>query len=164
MFGKWAKDLNSIAQEQKLEKASNKNWYNELREDGLGQQLYQLALQVRGVQSLETGEVLPTFCTNEAQQLLMSMPNYYWFWHVLQDAIFREGDESDRIGIQAVQRAVHELRCSATYAVDLKRRVEDLSATEACMWMALGIVLVKTEGHNTTVLVRNPIYRAPAMV
>ena len=123
-----------------------------------------LARQLRGVDDLERALVFPTFFTPAAVELLMALPNHFWFWNVVYYAV---GDSTGAglIDVGVIRRVLAQLRdrCAAVY--DLDRPIDELTAHELAVRVAKGVVLFKGENWqhlNGAELVFNPIFQPQA--
>jgi len=126
-----------------------------------GYDINELARRVLGVAALDHALVLPTFFTPGAVELLMSSPNMFWFWNVVYYAV---GDSrgSKLIDDNTVRRVIDRFRdrCAAFY--DLKKPIDQLSASEMAMLVAEGVILFKStewQHLNGAELVFNPIFQ-----
>src|SRR5262249_23528344 len=97
-------------------------WANPINQCPQDLELNHLACRLRGVESVSDQRVLPTFFTEEATALLMTMPNPYWFWRLLRESIpFFATGEVDRIPVEAIQSAMYQLQDRIPVQVDLTR-------------------------------------------
>lgn len=101
-----------------------------------------LARQLRGVDDLERALVFPTFFTPAAVELLMALPNHFWFWNVVYYAV-GESRGSTLIDDSTVLRVFKRFRdrCAAFY--DLNKPVDQLTAYELAVRVAEGVILFK---------------------
>lgn len=120
-----------------------------------------LARQLRGVDTLDRSLVFPTFFTAAALELLMTLPNHFWFWSVVYHAV---GDSrgSPLIDDSAVRRVFKRFcdRCAAAY--DLNKPIDQLSAYETAVRVAEGVLLFKNaewQHLNGAELVFNPMFQ-----
>ena len=146
----------SIAQQ---ENALSRNWSQPLTPQMLGLNTYRLALRVRGVESVNEDQVLPTFFSSEAIALLFTMPNLHWFWKVVAYSALAADDHAALIGVATVKDALRHFRNELGMAFDLTRPIEQLSVQEACVLVAAGVIVLKPEGllAKNAVPVYNPV-------
>lgn len=145
--------LASIAQQ---EHALSRNWSQPLTPQILGLNIYRLALRVRGVESVNDDQVLPTFFSAEAISILFTMPNLHWFWKVVAYSALAADDNAALIGAATVKEALRHFRNELGMAFDLTRPIDQLTLQEACVLVAAGVIVLKPEG----LLARNalPVY------
>ncbi|MBK8224490.1 MAG: hypothetical protein IPK73_26075 [Candidatus Obscuribacter sp.] len=152
------RELYNLAKAKRPIYASNSAWYHKLAPCDPGTDLYNLALQVRNCQSLVDTEILPTFFEKEAVELLLSLPNLYWFWRIVESSIIKAGNGRHVIGVDAVRGAIAEERNSAARAYDLKKDISALNQIETAVWVAAGILVVQSSLLSEPALLRNPVY------
>lgn len=129
-----------------------------------GHNIHELARQERGVTALDRSLVLPTFFTAGAVELLMTLPNHFWFWHVVYFAAMNS-KENVFIDDGAIRRAFGQMRdrCAAVY--DLNKPIDQLSAHELAVRVAEGVILFKSANWqhlNDAELVFNVIFQPQA--
>jgi hypothetical protein len=158
--------LYEIASAEMKENSGSKSYYYlGLDASLLAPRLRQLALQIKGPESLTNDEVLGTFLTGEAIEELVKLPNCYWFWAVLLKALISHatslaGDEFVLIELATVQEAIAATRNSLNYDYGLDRHHETLNAAETAAWVAEGLLLVHINGERKIELVRNYIFQS----
>lgn len=123
-----------------------------------------LARQLRGVDVLDRSLVFPTFFTAAALELLMALPNHFWFWNVVYYAV-GESRGSTLIDDSTVRRVIDRFRdrCAAFY--DLSKPIDQLSAQELAVRVAEGVILFKNadwQHLNGAELVFNPMFQPQA--
>jgi len=146
----------SIAQQ---EHALSRNWSQPLTPQMLGLNIYRLAMRVRGVESVNDDQVLPTFFSAEAIALLFTMPNLHWFWKVVAYSALAADDHAALIGAATVKEALRHHRNELGMAFDLTRPIDRLTVQEACVLVAAGVIVLKPEGlfAKNAVPVYNPV-------
>ncbi len=146
----------SIAQQ---EHALSRNWSQPLTPQMLGLNIYRLAMRVRGVESVNDDQVLPTFFSAEAIALLFTMPNLHWFWKVVAYSALAADDHAALIGAATVKEALRHFRNELGMAFDFTRRIDQLTVQEACVLVAAGVIVLKPEGllAKNAVPVYNPV-------
>lgn len=121
----------------------------------------ELARCVHGVAALDRSLVFPTFFTPGAVELLMSLPNVFWFWNVVYYAV-GEWSGSTLIDDSTVLGVIDGFRerCAAFY--DLKKPIDQLSAQELAVRVAEGVILFNSAPYqhlNGVELVFNPMFQ-----
>ena len=161
MTSSFSVDLYQIASIAGQASAVDCNWCQPLCPQMLGQNIYKLALRVRGVDALKDDEVLPTFFSAEAVAILFTMPNLHWFWKVVGFAALSADDDRDVISAGTIKGALRHFRNELGLAFDFTRRIDQLTVQEACVLLAAGIIVLKPEGllAKNAVPVFNPIFQ-----
>jgi hypothetical protein len=146
----------SIAQQ---ENALSRNWSQPLTPQMLGLNIYRLAMHVRGVESVDDDQVLPTFFSDDAIAILFTMPNLHWFWKMVAHSALAADDHAAVIGAATVKDALRHFRNELGMAFDLTRRIDQLTVQEACVLVAAGIIVLRPEGllARNAVPVFNPV-------
>jgi hypothetical protein len=146
----------SIAQQ---EHALSRNWSQPLTPQMLGLNIYRLAMRVRGVESVNDDQVLPTFFSAEAITILFAMPNLHWFWKVVAYSALAADDHAALIGAATVKDALRHFRNELGMAFDFTRRIDQLTVQEACVLVAAGVIVLRPEGllAKNAVPVYNPV-------
>ena len=137
-------------------------------------ELYELACRARGVESMPNADILTSFFTIDAVELLMKMPNIYFL--LLTARVAAEiGDEEDGdcISKASVQQAVTEQRRSVGYKYDLSKRLVDLTdapkgdalrVIQVASRTVAGLILLKMAPFEFDTIVDNPFYFDPQFV
>lgn len=128
----------------------------------LSTELYRLALEMRGVESLLDREVLPTFMSEDAAALLLKMPNRYFFWATLSQAL----PSTDELPLtkEHIQHGVRAQRLSASYKYQVQKRLADLGgspmelAAKVASRVTVGLVLIKRNFGEHDEVVDNEIF------
>ncbi|MFA7341343.1 MAG: hypothetical protein WC028_31465 [Candidatus Obscuribacterales bacterium] len=129
-----------------------------------GHNISELAKQQRGVTVLDHSLVFPTFFTAGAVELLMTLPNHFWFWNVVYLAAM---NSSDRVFIDggAIRRVFAQTRDRVAAVYDLNKPIDQLSAHELAVRVAEGVILFKSANWqhlNDAELVFNVIFQPQA--
>jgi len=153
-----------IAEGRLAHARNTKDWVEPVNYTVLGVELYRLACEVSGVESVSDPEILPTFFTEDAVAVLMTMPNQYWFWTIFQESVTSESDEVARVRVEMVRHVMVHRQRSASIQFGLHKKPEELTVPEACARVAEGILLVRPAGngrYDQYVTVLNPVYCSP---
>lgn len=136
--------------------------------------LYQLACQVRAVEAMPNIEILPTFFSDEAVQLLLKMPNqYFLFWTIQQACLIAEGADDEPISVACVQAAIREIRRDTAYKYNLRKGLADLvddgranvrRENQIASRAVAGIILVKSCLFERDEIMDNPFFFDPQFV
>ncbi len=129
-----------------------------------GHNISQLARQERGVTVLDHSLVFPTFFTAGAVELLMTLPNHFWFWHVVYFAAMNS-KENAFIDDGAIRRAFGQMRDRLSAVYDLNKPIDQLSPHELAVRVAEGVILFKSANWqhlNDAELVFNVIFQPQA--
>jgi hypothetical protein len=159
MQRKIAKRLAKIADRQVLFQGTHRTWFRSLSRIELTEGLYELASEVKGVDSLHGEEILQTFFTAEAVSLLLTMPNLYWFWYIVKQTLVRASSvakDDSPIEETVVRATMRQVRLTDKNEWDLLSP-EAAGSPNGYFWltrMARGIVVVTISG----VMVPNPIF------
>lgn len=159
-------ELYQLAKDKKREWAPSRGWFTNLESaqfTGGGRELYELAKEVRGLgrlQELQDSQILPTFFTEKAIKILMTMPNRYWFWNTVQTAIMCHRyvlrGELTTIDCDSIQNAIRNHRLGIGNIINLSKEIEDLTIEETAYAVAAGIIVM--DGLKR---VRNPVFSKP---
>jgi hypothetical protein len=157
----FSRDLYQIASIAQQGNPVDRHWSHPLCPQMLGLNIYRLAMRVRAVPLLRDDQVLPTFFSAAAVEILFTMPNLYWFWKVVGYSALAADDAAEVISAATVKEAMRHYRNELGMAFDLTRRIDQLSAQEACVLMAAGVIVLKSEGFlaKNAVPVFNPIFQ-----
>lgn len=156
------RDLYQLGLRQQRETAHARNLYENLANWAYGPELLRLARRKLGVAidaRLLDCQIIDAFFTKPAADLMLTLPNQYWFWHVLADLVVAgAAAEADRFTLEDVQHAFAKRRADASVYFDLKKSFDELSDIEKLRRLAFGLVVFNTSGspHH---IVENPIYR-----
>src|SRR5262249_9073959 len=103
-----------IAEGRLAHARNTKDWVDPVNYTVLGVELYGVACEVSGVESVSDPEILPTFFTEDAVAVLMTMPSQYWFWTIFQESVTSESDEVARVRVEMVRHVmVHRQRSAS---------------------------------------------------
>lgn len=79
--------LQQVAQSNLANHASSINHYQPMDDTQLSSDLYKLAAETSLRPLILRAAVLDVFCEPDASAILLSLPNVFWFWHVLSNAV-----------------------------------------------------------------------------
>jgi len=157
------RELYRLAIREKRQESPGHNWAQTLKPHFHGgQQLYQLAKHTSSVDLLTDAEILPTFFTTKAIELLLTMANAYWFWTVVAEAVLDVDEKSQqtKIDFENVRRAIKGLRLGLQGVVQLSKDIEQLTIDETAYWIASGLIVVDVSNKQVTRR-RNPVFYKP---
>ncbi|MBK8219492.1 MAG: hypothetical protein IPK73_00590 [Candidatus Obscuribacter sp.] len=163
--------LYQLAQAQRAEKIYLQSRLQPFDASHLPQELYNLACRVMGVQSMRNDEVLPVFFSEEATAILMRMPNQYWMWWVLQQAVLStDAGEDSKIGRDDIIHGVQQVRNQYAHKYNLRETIATLTPSadgkasresKIASRAAEGLVLIKTNAFELDEMVDNPLFFDP---
>ncbi len=155
-------DLYQIASIAEQNSAVDRNFTQRVSPQMLGENIHKLAQRVRGVAALDNDQVLLTFFSAEAIAILFTMPNRYWFWRVVAYSALAADDAAEVISAAIVKDALRHFRSGLGSDFDFTRRIDQLTVQEACLSVAAGIILLKSDDglmSKNFVPVFNPIFQ-----
>lgn len=130
-----------------------------------GPELYELARTVAGVETMSDADVLLTFLEPEARDICMQMPNPYWFWAVLGQAVVMiDHDDGNKVSRKDVLDAILLLRRNLGYKYDLRQRLADLPVQDGrrehriASRAAVGLALIQTSVFENDTAIDNPVF------
>lgn len=142
--------------EQEIEKAqSTRLWIEQFDCQKVSLPILEIAKYILNDYELDQTQAFAAICDAKALKRLLKMPNRFWFWTLLKEAILHQGHFDAPIKLQAVRSALEAKRTYLRYQtrrLELKR----LSNTEACRLMDKGLILLTGEDADATI-VKNPI-------
>jgi hypothetical protein len=158
--------LYRIATEKMLETAEERSFFCPFTENYFRANLYPLACQAKEAASMTDKEILPAFFADKATAYLLSLPNVYWFWATVREAVLddRIYQGKRKIALKSVKSAVSRLRRALAHKADLKRPIAKLTAAQLCARTALGIILVKPQRFDLDEIVFNPMFASKPRV
>lgn len=123
------------------------------------QPLYRLACRASHMPSVAWDDVLTTFATDAAAALLLSLPNAYWVWRVIEWSI-RTTDigKGDLVSLDNVRDAMNALRQNLPKNYDWDKPFDQCSDEEKLVRLASGIILVRSNWKGGSDLVSNPVF------
>ncbi|CAN5190989.1 hypothetical protein BH11CYA1_BH11CYA1_23230 [soil metagenome] len=134
--------------------SSNYQWHD----------LNQFACAVRGVERLDPPLVMSTFFTSEAEAMMMSLPNSFWFFNVMHYAAGYP-TTAGLIDKHILDRVFDHLRSRLATVYDLEKAIDQLSASELAVRVAEGVIVFKSQSWqhlNGAELVFNVIFQPKA--
>jgi hypothetical protein len=105
-------------------------------------EIWDVARQQRGVVVLERSLAFPTFFTAGAEEVLMTLPNNFWFWSVVYSATSAaNGGLIDEVNIRQV---IASFRARRSSVYDLNKPLEQLSPFDMAVRVIEGVILLKS--------------------
>lgn len=108
-------DMQKLAEQHRARNMESQNWHQPLDDSIVAPWLMNLARQYKGA-FVSSAHTLPTLMHQDAIEILLTMPNQYWFWHVLSLSCERQIDADRLTESQGVLRkksvlaAIRDLR------------------------------------------------------
>ena len=126
----------------------------------LGPDLYKLAAETTLRSLIRQKELLHVFCEPAAAQLLLRLPNRYWFWTTLKTAILRVEEDGLHKPLTAehVALALAEIRCGYTVKYNLRLTLSELSQSQVASRATAGVILLRAGFGELDEIVLNPIF------
>lgn len=106
-------------------------------------EIWELARRQRGVKVLDRSLVFPTFFTAEAVELLMTLPNNFWFWTVVQHSA-SDSAGGGLIDDVIVRQTIAGFRARRSSVYGLDKPMEQLSSFEMAVRVVEGVILFKS--------------------
>lgn len=104
-------ELYFLAEGEVKENRKFTSFHNPFAPHQLTMSLVQLASKVGRRLIRDADEALLVFAEEEAAALLLSLPNLFWFWKLLENSIgFERADETRLISVHEVRMAARHLR------------------------------------------------------
>lgn len=134
--------------------------YLPMEDTMLGSDLYKLATETTWRSLILRKELLHVFCQPAAAELLLRLPNRYWFWTTLKTAIMRVEEDAlhKPLTEEHVALALAEIRCYATVKYDLRLALSELSQSQVASRACAGVILVRAGFGELDEIVLNPIF------
>ena len=136
--------------------------------------LYTIACQARAVESMSDAEIMPVFFSDAALTILTPIPNQYWMWVVIQNALNKATTiGGKRISGQDVIDAVHCVRNQYRHKYDLTATIATLQPaangtatreSKIASRAAAGLILIKTNACEFDEMVDNPLFFDPHFI
>jgi hypothetical protein len=105
-------------------------------------EIWDVTRQQRGVVVLDPWLVFPTFFTAGAEEVLMALPNNFWFWTVVHHSTFSaSGGLIDEVNIHQV---IASFRARRSSVYDLNKPLEQLSPSDMAVRVIEGVILLKS--------------------
>ncbi|CAN5526163.1 hypothetical protein BH10CYA1_BH10CYA1_32360 [soil metagenome] len=152
------RELYQLASAETQKNAAARTWFQDWSSCLFSLNLYKLACKANGVEGMLDSEVLCTFFTDAAIQALSAAPNRYWLWRLINESIVNRDENSDKIGEGAVKRAIRTVHNGVASSTNLSPSLNTLTREEACLWLACGVTVVKTDGSKVEIVL-NPIFK-----
>lgn len=145
--------LRKFAQVKMVESAVGKDLVANLTLEALEIDFAKLVANIPTLAKLP-GLSICMFLTIEAVQLLLTAPNYYWFWKSLRNAGLREGFE--KISFAEIEQEFQDQRKNLSRSIALRVEIESMTAADVALRVAHGVLLVDFE-NGKPIVVYNPI-------
>lgn len=126
----------------------------------LGLDLYKLAAETSLRPLILQKELLHVFCEPAAAELLLRLPNRFWFWTTIKRAILRVEDKG--LGKPMTEKhvafALAEIRRDCTAKYNLRLALSDLSQSQVASRAVSGLILVRACFGELDEIMFNPIF------
>lgn len=134
--------------------------YQPMDDTLLGPDLYKLAAETTWRALILQKELLHVFCEPAAAELLLRLPNRYWFWSTIKSAIMQVEDDglSRPLTQQHVALALAEIRRGYTGKYNLRLTLSELSQPQVASRAVAGVILVRACFGELDEIVLNPIF------
>ena len=134
--------------------------YLPMNDDLLGSDLYKLAAETTWRSLILRKELLHVFCEPAAAELLLRLPNRYWFWTTLKTAILlvEEDGLHKPLSQEHVALAVAEIRRGYTMKYNLRLALSGLSQSQVASRASSGVILLRAGFGELDEIVLNPIF------
>ena len=136
------RNLRDLAALERTRSFENRSYWQDVSLLPNDYEVWDLARQKRGVKALDRSLVFPTFFTAGAVELLMALPNNFWFWTVVHISTFSaSGGLIDEVNIGEV---IAGFRARRSSVYDLNKPMEQLDAFEMAIRVIEGVILLKS--------------------
>lgn len=160
-------DMQKIADVHRARNIETRNWHHPLDDSIVAPWLMNIAGQYKG-KFVSSALTLPALLHQDAIEILLAMPNQYWFWHVLSLSCEKQIDADRLTESQGVLRkksvlaAIRDLRNAGALkeiAATVTSSGQSLARLKARagFLVAAGCLVVDRE---SAVLVPNPVFFA----
>ncbi|MBP9092516.1 hypothetical protein KBI23_15950 [bacterium] len=112
--------LQQVAQVNLARHSNSITHYQPMDDSQLGSDLYKLAVETTLRPLIFRAAVLDVFCEPDASAILLSLPNAFWFWHVLSESVAKA------LTVPAARLTAHQV--SASLAEALSAQIGQRSA------------------------------------
>lgn len=150
-------ELFCIAEKSMQNSALQKNQYEQVNVNRIGLSVSPLVHRYHPMFGLSDQELVEKVFTAEAIAELCTLPNMFWCWRIVRDAVIFEDDESRQMGLSSIRKAMRQNSALMERSVDLSKMLADLTAEEVGLWVACGIFVVKVQDRRPQ-LIRNPVF------
>ncbi len=156
--------LSALARRSMVEFAHEVAFYQPVNVNRLSNDFYLLAAKLSNYSIFSHREQLHMFFEPDAAELLLCMPNNYWFWTVVHGAIVRAGVRGARRPIPQtfVAEKLAEIRRIYGSKYNLHLAVSDLTPSQVASRAVAGVLLVRSRPSDLDEIVVNPIF-APGL-
>lgn len=137
-----------------------------------GRELHSLACRLNGESKgvwshLENEQVLPVFFSDDAADILLRMPNLFWFWRVVHATV--DGTDAEHVGrmsAEHVRAGIQSVRQGEGQRFDLAQPMADIADggnagardRRLAKRAVYGIVLVQPGGDEDSPFIDNPLF------
>ncbi len=152
--------LSALARRSLVEFAHEVGYYQPVNVDRLSNDFYRLAMKVSNYSIFSHMEQLRMFFELEAAELLLCMPNNYWFWKAVYGGFVKAGVRGARkpIPLSCVAEGLAEVRRIYGSKYNLHLAVSDLSPSQVASRAVAGVLLVRARPSDLDEIVINPIF------
>ena len=152
--------LFALARQSVVEFAHEVGYYQPMNEQRLGSDFYRLAMAVGKFSVLLPMEQLHLFFEPAAAELLMRLPNRYWFWTAVYGAVVRAGVRGASKPIPQALVAAQLAEIHRIYAAkfNLRLAVAELSPSQVASRAVAGVLLVRVCRPDRDEVLVNPIF------
>lgn len=168
MNASFRQQLYNLAVSQRDETIHLRSYAQPFDDSHLGMKVYELACSTRGSATLPNSDIMPTFFTEQAIGVLRKMPNLYWFWCVVANAVIADdGDDSEHLGKASVQDAVLAVRRDHAFKYNLQKPLAELAdnrtgdarrEVQIASRAAAGLILIKVHACELDEMLDNPLF------
>ena len=151
------RQLSTIAAITGLAKGIIRQWETPLLRAKISDELRTLTRWVTNDGRLADSDILASLFAEDAIPLLLSLPNEFWFWKIVERAGMLD-DASAKVSRAAVENAIWHWRVEASKEFDLHKKVSDLTSAERTLRLSFGVVIWRRANDGHFELVMNPIF------
>lgn len=135
-------NLEQLARLERTRSFEQRNYWQDVSLLKGDYEIWDVARQQRGVVSLERSLAFPTFFTAGAEEVLMTLPNNFWFWSVVSSAASAaDGGLIDEVNIRQV---IASFRARRSSVYDLNKPMAQLSPFDMAVRVVEGVILLKS--------------------
>lgn len=136
------RDLRDLAALERTRSFEQRSYWQDVSLLKNDYEIWDVARQRRGVVLLERSLVFPTFFTAGAEEVLMTLPNNFWFWTVVYHSTSAaNGGLIDEVNIRQV---IASFRARRSSVYDLNKPMAQLSPFDMAVRVIEGVILLKS--------------------
>jgi hypothetical protein len=152
--------LSKLAKSSIAESAHEVGHYRPMTGFSLGADFINLATEISMCLFVPLEDMLHVFFEPAAAELLLRLPNRFWFWTVVHGAIANVAEEArDKPVPQAfVAQKLAEIRRIYAGKYNLQLALSDLSQSQVASRAVAGVLLVRSRSSELDEIVVNPIF------